>query len=131
MNFLKNKVIVRFVIFFIFIITMMIFWLIPGRNIIFGLGEGESGTPPGSEQPVTTDTTTTTDTAPETTQPTDVAGNVNVAVTETLSAAKVTAHADLTTAFGTYTEGNYTPGNWTVLTGFKTDGDAAIDAARI
>ena len=68
MNFLKNKVTARFVIFFI--ITMMVFWLIPG-NIIFGLGEEGSGTTPGSEQPVTTDTTTTTDTAPETTQPTD------------------------------------------------------------
>jgi hypothetical protein len=50
-------------------------------------------------------------------------------IAQTLAAAKVTAHGVLTTALGTYTEGNYTPANWTILTGFKTTGDTAIDAA--
>jgi hypothetical protein len=30
---------------------------------------------------------------------------------------------------GSITEGNYSSANWTILTGFKTDGDTAIDAA--
>ena len=64
MNFLKNKVIARFVIFFV--IFTMVLWLIPG-NLIFGAGEEGSGTPPGSEQPVTTETTA----PPETTLLTD------------------------------------------------------------
>ncbi len=50
-------------------------------------------------------------------------------IAETLAAAKVTAHGALTTALATYTESDYTAPNWATLTGFKTDGDAAIDAA--
>ena len=90
MNFLKNKVTARFVIFFI--ITMMVFWLIPG-NIIFG--EGESGTPPGSEQPVTTDTTITTDTAPETTTTTETTQPPDTTTTDT--APETTQPPDTTT----------------------------------
>jgi len=45
------------------------------------------------------------------------------------TAAKTTAHGVLTTALGTYTQENYTPANWITLTGFKTAGDTAIDAA--
>lgn len=52
-----------------------------------------------------------------------------VTITETLVAAKTTAHDALTTALGTYTETNYTADNWTALTGFKTTGDTNIDAA--
>ncbi|MGC9610945.1 MAG: peptidoglycan-binding protein [Minisyncoccia bacterium] len=46
-----------------------------------------------------------------------------------LAAAKVTAHDVLTAALLTYTEGDYTSDNWIALTGYKTDGDTAIDAA--
>ena len=46
-----------------------------------------------------------------------------------LAAAKATAHTALTDALVSYTEANYTAGNWTALNAFKTDGDAAIDAA--
>ena len=46
-----------------------------------------------------------------------------------LTTAKVTAHGVLTTALGTYTESDYTAANWTALTGFKSAGDTAIDAA--
>jgi len=46
-----------------------------------------------------------------------------------LADSKVTAHDALTVALLTYTEGNYTPANWTILTGFKTAGDAAINDA--
>jgi len=44
-------------------------------------------------------------------------------------AAIVTAKSVVATAIGTYTESNYTADNWTTLTGSKTDGDTAIDAA--
>ncbi|MCX6753647.1 MAG: peptidoglycan-binding protein [Candidatus Nomurabacteria bacterium] len=57
---------------------------------------------------------------------------INVGMTTTnidLANAKTTAHGALTTALGTYTEGNYTSENWTTLTGFKTTGDTNIDAA--
>ena len=46
-----------------------------------------------------------------------------------LADAQTTAHSALTTALTTYTETNYTSGDWTTLTGFKTAGDTAIDAA--
>ncbi|MDP3013122.1 MAG: peptidoglycan-binding domain-containing protein, partial [Candidatus Subteraquimicrobiales bacterium] len=46
-----------------------------------------------------------------------------------LASAKVTALANLATAFGTYMEVNYTAPNWTTLTGFNTDGITAIDVA--
>ncbi|MGD0576643.1 MAG: immunoglobulin-like domain-containing protein, partial [Candidatus Staskawiczbacteria bacterium] len=46
-----------------------------------------------------------------------------------LAAAKVTAHAAIATALGTYTEGNYTADNWAALNAFATDGDTAVDAA--
>ena len=46
-----------------------------------------------------------------------------------LIAAKVTAHNALTTALAGYTETNYSPENWVVLTGFKTNGDTAVDSA--
>jgi len=48
---------------------------------------------------------------------------------QTLAAAKVTEKDNLAAAFGTYTQSNYTADNWTTLTGSKTDGDTAIDAA--
>ncbi|MDP3013582.1 MAG: hypothetical protein Q8M92_05020, partial [Candidatus Subteraquimicrobiales bacterium] len=50
-------------------------------------------------------------------------------IAETLAAAKVTAHGVLTTAYESYTEADYTGANWITLTGFKTAGDTAIDAA--
>jgi len=50
-------------------------------------------------------------------------------VEQDLANARVAAHSALNIALGTYTEGNYTPANWTVLTGYKTTGDAAIDSA--
>ena len=53
----------------------------------------------------------------------------DVVIAGTVADAKTTAHSALTTVLGTYTEGNYTPANWTTLTGFKTAGDLAIDAA--
>ncbi|MEI6423020.1 MAG: ice-binding family protein, partial [Lentisphaerota bacterium] len=46
-----------------------------------------------------------------------------------LDTAKIAAHTALNTALVTYTAGNYTGPNWTTLTGFKTTGDIAIDAA--
>ena len=63
-------------------------------------------------------------------QNTATAGMTGVeTIAQTLAAAKVTAHGVLTTALATYTEANYTLANWIVLTGFKTTGDTAIDAA--
>jgi len=50
-------------------------------------------------------------------------------IVQTLAAAKVTAKSVVATAIGTYTESDYTADNWTTLTGFKADGDTAIDAA--
>ena len=50
-------------------------------------------------------------------------------IAETLAAAKATAHTALTAELSTYTESDYTAENWTTLTGFKTAGDTAIDAA--
>lgn len=46
-----------------------------------------------------------------------------------LAAAKVTALADLATAFGGYTSTNYTTDNWTSLSGINTAGITAIGAA--
>lgn len=46
-----------------------------------------------------------------------------------LATAKTNAHDTLTTAFAGYVVANYTGANWIILTGFKTDGDTAIDAA--
>jgi len=63
-------------------------------------------------------------------QTTATAGMAGVqTIAQTLAAAKTTAHGVLTAALGTYTQGNYTTANWTTLTGFKTAGDTAIDAA--
>jgi uncharacterized repeat protein (TIGR02543 family) len=50
-------------------------------------------------------------------------------IAQTLVAAKVTAKDALTIALANYTQANYTSANWTTLTGFKTAGDTAIDAA--
>jgi hypothetical protein len=49
--------------------------------------------------------------------------------TEELAAAKTTAHNALTSALATYVQTDYTEANWTTLTGFKTTGDTAINAA--
>ena len=46
-----------------------------------------------------------------------------------LAEAKVTAKGVITSVLGSYTESDYTLANWTILTGFKTDGDTGIDAA--
>lgn len=48
---------------------------------------------------------------------------------DALALAKITAKGALGTALATYPETNTSPANWKILTGFKTDGDAAIDAA--
>jgi hypothetical protein len=46
-----------------------------------------------------------------------------------LAAAKATAHTALNTALSGYVQANYSVANWTILTGYKTTGDTAIDAA--
>ena len=46
-----------------------------------------------------------------------------------LADAKVVSHDVLEVALASYTQGNYTEANWTILNGFKSDGDTAIDAA--
>jgi|GEM_PF-5674252 len=46
-----------------------------------------------------------------------------------LAAAKTAAQEALTAAFDAYSESDYTGDDWTVLTGFKTAGEAAIDGA--
>ena len=43
--------------------------------------------------------------------------------------AKAVSHDALTVVLGSYTETDYTTENWATLTGFKSDGDTAIDAA--
>jgi len=58
-----------------------------------------------------------------------IAQDADIAAAAALASAKTDAHAALTSALGTYTQGNYTAENWTTLTGFKTAGDTAIDAA--
>ena len=63
-------------------------------------------------------------------QSTATSGMVGVkTIAQTLAEAKTAAHGVLATALGTYIEANYTLANWTTLTGFKTAGDTAIDAA--
>lgn len=46
-----------------------------------------------------------------------------------LTQAKSDAKEELTTALGTYTGSDYTEGNWTILNGYKTTGDTAIENA--
>ncbi|MEI6809158.1 MAG: hypothetical protein WCN95_10590 [bacterium] len=48
---------------------------------------------------------------------------------DALALAKVTAKGALATALATYPETNTSPANWKILTGFKSAGDTAIDAA--
>ncbi len=49
-----------------------------------------------------------------------------------LAAAKTVAYSALTTALGTYIEGNYTTENWIILIGHKTSGDSAVSkSARL
>ena len=50
-------------------------------------------------------------------------------IAQTLAAAKAAMHDALAAAFGTYCESDYTVDAWTALSGFKSTGDAAIDAA--
>ena len=65
MNYLKNKITKRIVIFFV--ILAMVFWLMPG-NLIFGEGEGSDSS--GGDQTIeeTSPPVTTEDTAPATTE---------------------------------------------------------------
>ena len=46
-----------------------------------------------------------------------------------LGAAKIAAKAELAAALAAYVEADYSEFNWAELTGYKTDGDSAIDAA--
>ena len=55
--------------------------------------------------------------------------NVSVLLNTVIPNAKIAAHIALATALATYTSTDYTAGNWTMLTGFKTAGDTAINAA--
>ncbi|MEI6297437.1 MAG: FG-GAP-like repeat-containing protein, partial [bacterium] len=55
---------------------------------------------------------------------------ISILLNQTFDEVKTTAHTVLTTALATYTEANYTTTNWAILTGFKTTGDSAIDAAQ-
>jgi hypothetical protein len=48
---------------------------------------------------------------------------------EELAEAKTAAHTALTETLALYTESDYTSENWTTLTGYKTTGDIAINAA--
>ncbi len=50
-------------------------------------------------------------------------------IAQVLIAAKSTALDALAAAFGTYNESDYTVDAWTILNGFKSAGDAAIDSA--
>ena len=51
------------------------------------------------------------------------------AVHTLLTDGKLAAHAGLEAALAQYSQDDYSPEEWTALTGFKTDGDAAIDEA--
>ena len=48
---------------------------------------------------------------------------------DVLVAAKATAKGTLAKALATYVGSNYSPANWRTLTGYKSTGDTAIDAA--
>lgn len=50
-----------------------------------------------------------------------------VTIAQTLALAKTAAHTAVSDAFNTHSETRYTPEDWLVLTGFKTDGDIAIE----
>ncbi len=58
-----------------------------------------------------------------------IQSNLDVTNIAKITSAKTVAHSVLTTALTFYHEADYTFENWTILTGFKTSGDTAIDIA--
>ena len=87
MNYLRNNITGRFLIFFS--VVVLVFWLIP-INIAFGEVQGgsESPTPSGTEQSVTSDTTI--ETATETTNQTTAETTAETATSDTTTTEIVT-----------------------------------------